>query len=119
MTLARSRALDRLRFRRRRAAVWIELGAPEGADEQVADRGLTPFEHATASRERLALEQALGELPPSHRRAVELNFFEGLSHTEIAARLGDPLGTVKTRIRQGLLAMRKTLRSFADGGSSS
>jgi RNA polymerase sigma-70 factor (ECF subfamily) len=120
MTLARSRALDRLRFRRRRAGVWIELGGDGGAEEQVAAAGgLTPFEHATAARDRAEIERALAELPVSYRRAVELSFFEGLSHSEIAQQLGDPLGTVKTRIRQGLLALRKTLRDHAgDGGAS-
>lgn len=115
MTLARSRALDRHRFRRRRAGVWVEVDSVEGSEDRFADRdGLTPFEHATAAQRRVAIDRALDELPTSHRRAVEMNFFEGLSHREIAARLGDPLGTVKTRIRQGLLSLRKALRSLEE-----
>jgi len=113
MTMARSRALDRLRFRRRRAGVWMEIGAIEQmGDAGAAGSGADPFEDASATQRRSAIERALGELPPPHRRAVEMNFFEGLSHREISERLGDPLGTVKTRIRQGLLALRKTLRSL-------
>jgi len=113
MTLARSRALDRLRFRRRRAGVWIEVDALDGGREPTADGdGSDPFEDASSAQRRIAIDRALGELPPRNRRAVELNFFEGLSHREIAERLGDPLGTVKTRIRQGLLTLRKALRSL-------
>jgi RNA polymerase sigma-70 factor (ECF subfamily) len=50
---------------------------------------------------------ALNGMPPAQRSALEMAYFEGLSHTEIAARTGDALGTVKTRIRAGLLALRK------------
>lgn len=113
VTLARSRALDRLRFRRRRSGVWMEVGALGGAGEPAAaGGGANPFEDASAVQRRAAIDRALEELPPPHRRAVEMNFFEGLSHREISERLGDPLGTVKTRIRQGLLALRKALRSL-------
>ncbi len=113
MTLARSRALDRLRFRKRREGVWQEL--PEAADYTLATSsgdGASPFENTSAAQWRLAIDRALEELPAPNRRAVEMNFFEGLSHREIAERLGNPLGTVKTHIRQGLLALRKVLRSL-------
>jgi RNA polymerase sigma-70 factor (ECF subfamily) len=110
MTLSRSRALDRLRFRRRREGVW--QGLPDG--ELPAGTAASPYEDALLAEQRAALERALLELPEASRRAVELNFFEGLSHREIADRLGDPLGTVKTRIRQGLLALRKVLRALRE-----
>jgi RNA polymerase sigma-70 factor (ECF subfamily) len=117
MTLARSRALDRLRFRKRREGVWLELHELESdALATTHGDGASPFENTSAVQRRAAIERALGELPASHRRAVEMNFFEGLSHREIAERLGDPLGTVKTHIRQGLLALRKVLRSLDDPG---
>ena len=119
LTLSRSRALDRLRFRRRREGVWLtahEVG-PQGEVPVAPGPGNDPFGDALAAQRRAAIDRALGELPESHRRAVELNFFEGLSHREIAERLGDPLGTVKTRIRQGLLVLRKTLRALREGTS--
>ena len=113
MTLARSRALDRLRFRKRREGVWLELHeADRNTLATASGDGANPFENASAVQRRVAIDRALEELPASHRRAVEMNFFEGLSHREIAERLGDPLGTVKTHIRQGLLALRKVLRSL-------
>ena len=78
--------------------------------------GANPFEDAAAEQQRIAIHRALDELPAPHRRAVEMNFFEGLSHREISEQLGDPLGTVKTRIRQGLLTLRKVLRSIDEPG---
>jgi RNA polymerase sigma-70 factor, ECF subfamily len=113
MTLARSRALDRLRFRKRREGVWLELHEADGTALATSDGdGANPLESALAVQRRIAIDRALEELPGAHRRAVEMNFFEGLSHREIAERLGDPLGTVKTHIRQGLLALRKVLRAL-------
>ena len=50
-------------------------------------------------------------LPPEQQKSIEMAFFEGLSHTEIAAKTGDPLGTVKTRIRLALLSLRKELEA--------
>jgi RNA polymerase sigma-70 factor (ECF subfamily) len=117
LTLARSRALDRLRFRKRRASVWLESQhADRAAPARSTGGGADPFEDTLAVQQRVALERALGELPSPHRRAVEMNFFEGLSHGEISEQLGDPLGTVKTRIRQGLLTLRKVLRSIDEPG---
>jgi RNA polymerase sigma-70 factor, ECF subfamily len=62
------------------------------------------------SSRRLAVEKVRGvlvQLPQDQRKALEMAFFEGMTHTEIAGKTGEPLGTVKTRIRSGLLALRK------------
>lgn len=107
VTLTRNRAIDRLRMRKRRgellAAATPELQpAPAGAAADSADQ-LWLREKAGAVR------QALGALAPEQRTAIELAFFNGLTQQEIADRLQEPLGTVKARIRRGLLKLRDTL----------
>jgi RNA polymerase sigma-70 factor (ECF subfamily) len=105
LTLTRSRAIDRLRGRRSRpwdASAGQELRA-------LPDRGLAP-DAAAASAEAVGLvRSALQALPLLERTALELAYFEGLTHTEVATRLEMPLGTVKTRIRQGLQRLRAAM----------
>jgi RNA polymerase sigma-70 factor (ECF subfamily) len=65
-----------------------------------------------AASQKLVVDKirvVLGGLPQNQRKALEMAFFEGMTHSEIAGKTGDPLGTVKTRIRNGLLALRKVL----------
>ena len=111
LTIARTRALDRLRVRRRQAV-------PELDDETVSQVSDPPAECSPeedvwlAERGRL-LRIAFKALPVGQRMAIELAFFEGLTHTEIAERLGASLGTIKTRIRLGLLKLRGQLSQCA------
>jgi RNA polymerase sigma-70 factor (ECF subfamily) len=109
--LARSRALDRLRRSRRRDDLRRRgLGVPEPQDEPD-----TPaLDAAIAGEERRRMRRALRALPESQRKAVMLSFFDGLSHSEIARELDTPLGTVKTRIRKGLLRLREILLALVD-----
>jgi RNA polymerase sigma-70 factor (ECF subfamily) len=105
LTLTRSRALDRLRRRRSR---------PEAHGEtepmvDIADAAATPDEQLAWAARAERVEAALEALPFLQRLVIELAFYEGLTHSEIAARLEQPLGTVKTRIRQGLLKLRDEL----------
>jgi RNA polymerase sigma-70 factor, ECF subfamily len=95
--VARNRAIDVLRQRR----------PTEPCDEVAlaSDANLaSEVEHRTMIEK---VRDLLRKLPPEQQRSVELAFFEGLTHIEIAARTGDPLGTVKTRIRTALLSLRK------------
>jgi RNA polymerase sigma-70 factor (ECF subfamily) len=107
LMMARSRAIDRLRARRSRVEgrtgeVQVLNDVPD-AQPDVAS--------ALLDEERTRLvRDALAELPLLQRMAIELAYYEGLSHTEIAERLEQPLGTVKTRIRLGLLKLRDVLK---------
>ena len=106
LTIARSRALDRLRARRTR--VEARAGDLETLEEVPAVQTDAAAAMIDDERSRFVRE-ALGGLPFLQRMAIELAYFEGLSHAEIAARLEQPLGTVKTRIRLGLLKLRDLL----------
>lgn len=106
LTIARSRALDRLRARRTR--IEARTGEMQMLDEVPDAQPDAASTMLDEERSRL-VRQALGELPMLQRIAIELAYYEGLSHSEIAERLEQPLGTVKTRIRLGLLKLRDVL----------
>lgn len=111
--ICRSRALDliRARGRRDRAVNRAVSAAPE--DAPAMSRGPDPTGHAVEGDERRRLiEAALKELSPVQRQAIELAFYEGLSQSEIADRLGEPLGTIKTRVRLGMQKLRDALRPY-------
>ena len=109
--LARSRSLDRVRLRRRHEALLADAGGPSviAAEFGGESKGRSGLAAALSSEERTQVFAALKQLSEAERKAVTLSFFEGLSHAEIAAQLGEPLGTVKTRIRRALLRMRGAL----------
>jgi len=123
-TIARNRTVDRLRAAGRRPNL-IPLSSAAGEDEQdsaALDRlvgsgtvlggaaiGLGPEGELAAGELRQVLRDALAELPESERTAIVLAYREELTQTEIAERLGWPLGTVKTRTRRALLRLREAL----------
>jgi RNA polymerase sigma-70 factor (ECF subfamily) len=106
--LARNRAIDRLRARRVR-----EAASGPSLDESVAEPADTTIRSPEAivvdDERREKVIDALASLPPEQRHLIEAAFFEGYTHSELATRFGLPLGTVKTRIRTGMIAMRQRL----------
>jgi RNA polymerase sigma-70 factor, ECF subfamily len=104
--LARSRATDRRRFRTARMRTAAKV---EQLDDVVSPQP-TPESLAMTSQSGRSVMRALAEVPPEQRQALELAYFAGLSHSEIADRLGQPLGTVKTRIRLAVGRLRELLK---------
>jgi RNA polymerase sigma-70 factor, ECF subfamily len=109
VTLTRNRAIDRLRTRKRRAELLDrsapgDLGYNEGHHHESDSAGELWLKEKAA-----AVRGALAELSADQRSALELAFFGGLTQEEVAAKLKEPLGTVKARIRRGLLKLRETL----------
>jgi RNA polymerase sigma-70 factor (ECF subfamily) len=105
MTLARSRAIDRARSRRARP----DATGDSEAIVDLSDQSASADEQLASTEQAGQVRAALERLPLLQRLAIELAFYEGLTHTEIADRLEQPLGTVKARIRQGLLRLRDQL----------
>jgi RNA polymerase sigma-70 factor (ECF subfamily) len=119
-TIARTRALDLLRERGRRARALTRaavenadgLAAPLAAAADAPDRGVERDET------QALVARSLAALTEPQRQVIELAYYRGLSQTEIAAELREPLGTVKTRIRAGMEKLRSTLASAVRGAES-
>jgi RNA polymerase sigma-70 factor (ECF subfamily) len=102
MVIARNRAISKLRHRN-----------PAAGEELHENMAGLPFNiESDLSHQQVMdrVKRALDKLPPPQRAAVELAYFEGLTHTEIAARTGDPLGTIKTRLRSALETLKQELQ---------
>jgi len=108
VTLGRSRGIDRLRSLSSRERV-AEAGARE-MPEQISDAASDAFR----SEQRGLVNDALAQLPDEQKRPLMLAYFDGLTQSEIATRLGAPLGTVKTRMRTGLSTLRELLASHGE-----
>lgn len=107
VTLTRNRAIDRVRMRRRRTEL-LDQAAPEDLGYG-GGSGPDSADQASLSEQSTSVRSAVAALPAEQKQALELAFFSGLTQQEIAARLNEPLGTVKARIRRGLLKLRATL----------
>jgi RNA polymerase sigma-70 factor (ECF subfamily) len=107
-TMARNRALDFLRLKsekQRRLEDAYEIDPPPSA----ATPAQAPELRIDQERRAVKVRAVMAELPETQRRAIEMAFFDGLTHSEIAAALGEPLGTIKSWIRGGLLRLRESL----------
>lgn len=107
LMMARTRAIDKLRARRARSGP--QPVEDERAMELVPAGGRDVADELVGAEQARQVQRALGELPLLQRLAIELAYYEGLTQREIAERLEEPLGTVKTRIRLGLLKLRDSL----------
>jgi RNA polymerase sigma-70 factor, ECF subfamily len=106
--LARSRAIDKVRSRGKRRRTEEPLVFTD-----IRDESNSPEHEAGLAQKRRVVQSALASLSPEQRQAVELAYFSGLTHYEQAERLGLPLGTVKTRIRLGMMKLRELLGDLA------
>jgi RNA polymerase sigma-70 factor (ECF subfamily) len=110
LTMTRSRAIDLVRTQKRRtereAALDEALSVPDG--------GANPEDLSLEAQDSGRIRSALAVLPAEQREALVAAYFGGLSHTEVASAQGLPLGTVKTRIRSGLIHLRRLLAEHGD-----
>ncbi len=107
-SMARNRAIDRLRLKQRRAR--LSECADQDCRLREQDRHAPSGEELAMRRERcLQVDAAVTRLAPDQEEAIRLAYFEGLTQKAIAERLGKPLGTVKARIRRGMSALRERL----------
>ena len=104
-TIARSRAIDRLR------AGWQDQQRKEPLETlgEAPTSAANPEEMTVASERQRLIRAALETLSPEQREVIELAYYSGLSHSEIASKLNQPLGTVKTRTRLGMMKLREAL----------
>src|SRR5438094_902403 len=119
-TITRTRALELLRARGRRARA-LERAAQAGTNglaAPLAEIAVAPDRDAEQQEAKRFVRRCLAELPEPQRRVIELAYFGGLTQTEIAAELPEPLGTVKTRMRAGMEKLRGALAPLLAGGGA-
>ena len=107
MRIARNRAIDRLRANTVRARTVEATPLPPPVQ--------TPEARAAMSEQQRAVARALDALPPDQRQLIEQAYFAGLTQSELAERFGLPLGTVKTRVRTGMMTLRRDLQHIMAG----
>lgn len=107
LTLTRNKSIDRLRSAQRRGRLRDEAGREAAIDEQRgADVGRDSVDRVSARETGRMVRQAVMQLSREQRQAIEMAFFNGLTQSEIAERLHEPLGTVKARIRRGMIRLK-------------
>jgi RNA polymerase sigma-70 factor, ECF subfamily len=109
ITLTRNKAIDRLRATQRRGRLQESLERDAGVSEQFDGR--SSFDAIDLLEKGKLVAEAMRKLPPEQREALDLAFFSGLTQSEIAEHLKEPLGTIKARIRRGMLKLKSLLDS--------
>ncbi len=109
ITMTRNKAIDRLRSLQRRLRLGEDVKRETGSDAFVTHR--EPLDDLESSEQGRILRSAVMKLNKEQREAIEMAYFKGLSQQEIAARLHEPLGTVKARIRRGMIRLKKMIGS--------
>lgn len=103
ITLTRSRAIDKLRAEGRRKKIHDPI------PDELTDEASSPEEKTEIREKRELIESALSELTPQQRESIELAYFHGLSQTEISTHMNEPLGTVKSWMRAGMMKLREII----------
>ena len=106
MRITRNRSIDRLRSRQRRT----KLAAQFQENIEITTNG--PAASELGEEAVVQIRSCVGKLPADQRRVIEMAFFGGLTHVEIAETLGEPLGTIKARIRRGMMKLRESLQGY-------
>jgi RNA polymerase sigma-70 factor (ECF subfamily) len=109
VTLTRNKSIDRLRSTQRRSRLQDDVQRESDAFEQFDDRN--SFELVSAGETNALVREAMKKLSVDQREAIELAFFSSMTQIEIAERLVEPLGTIKARIRRGMMRLRELLSS--------
>jgi RNA polymerase sigma-70 factor, ECF subfamily len=109
ITLTRNKSIDRLRSSQRRGRLHDDLQHEAKSDAQYDDRDAVTG--VDLGEKSALVRQAIARLSTEQRQSIELAFFTGLTQTEISERLGEPLGTIKARIRRGMMKLRDVLEN--------
>ena len=109
VTLTRNKAIDLVRSTQRRSRLRDEVQVQAETGERFDDR--SSFDAVASGEDRHLVLEAMRKLSPDQREAISLTFFSALTQVEIAERLGEPLGTIKARIRRGMMKLRGLLGS--------
>jgi RNA polymerase sigma-70 factor (ECF subfamily) len=111
--ISRSRALDHIRSRGRRERLNTSAAQEDQSQAPaMGSWGTDPGDQVEQTERQKRVAEALETLSPVQRQAIELAYYDGLSQSEIAERLNEPLGTVKTRVRLGMMKLREALRPY-------
>jgi len=109
ISITRNRCIDRLRTRQRRSSFLADLVEAAAIDPVPS---LPSVQKGLGADELAAVRSAVEDLPIDQRQAIAMAFFGGMTHAEIAEALNEPLGTMKARIRRGMLRLRESLKAY-------